>query len=168
MLGGITSNNEEASELKVPYAILNTSQGSVSGNIKFMIPRAEEKKIAEWIAKIENKCNDISIETETKIFEGQSLPTRSSKSNVSQNTNFQITFGELMDYNAEPFSINFRPRVTDNLLICGHDDIIKKSLLDSVIESALESEYCEEVIYVGDVNDMIDTALGSKWIVFGQ
>lgn len=162
LLGGITSNNEEASELKVPYAILNTSQGSVSGNIKFMIPRAEEKKIAEWIAKIENKCNDISIETETKIFEGQSLPTRSSKSNVSQNTNFQITFGELMDYNAEPFSINFRPRVTDNLLICGHDDIIKKSLLDSVIESALESEYCEEVIYVGDVNDMIDTALGSK------
>ena len=162
LLGGITSNNEEASELKVPYAILNTSQGSVSGNIKFMIPRAEEKKIAEWIAKIENKCDDISIETETKIFEGQSLPTRSSKSNVSQNTNFQITFGELMDYNAEPFSINFRPRVTDNLLICGHDDIIKKSLLDSVIESALESEYCEEVIYVGDVNDMIDTALGSK------
>lgn len=162
LLGGITSNNEEASELKVPYAILNISQGSVSGNIKFMIPRAEEKKIAEWIAKIENKCNDISIETETKIFEGQSLPTRSSKSNVSQNTNFQITFGELMDYNAEPFSINFRPRVTDNLLICGHDDIIKKSLLDSVIESALESEYCEEVIYVGDVNDMIDTALGSK------
>jgi len=162
LLGGITSNNEEASELKVPYAILNTSQGSVSGNIKFMIPRAEEKKIAEWIAKIENKCDDISIETETKIFEGQSLPTRSSKSNVSQKTNFQITFGELMDYNAEPFSINFRPRVTDNLLICGHDDIIKKSLLDSIIESALESEYCEEVIYVGDVNDMIDTALGSK------
>lgn len=162
LLGGITSNNEEASELKVPYAILNTSQGSVSGNIKFMIPRAEEKKIAEWIAKIENKCNDISIETETKIFEGQSLPIRSSKSNVSQKTNFQITFGELMDYNAEPFSINFRPRVTDNLLICGHNDIIKKSLLNSVIESALESEYCEEVIYVGDVNDMIDTALGSK------
>ena len=127
-----------------------------------MIPRAEEKKIAEWIAKIENKCNDISIETETKIFEGQSLPIRSSKSNVSQKTNFQITFGELMDYNAEPFSINFRPRVTDNLLICGHNDIIKKSLLNSVIESALESEYCEEVIYVGDVNDMIDTALGSK------
>ena len=166
LLGGITSNNEEASELKVPYAILNTSQGSVSGNIKFMIPRAEEKKIAEWIAKIENKCNDISIETETKIFEGQSLPTRSSKSNVSQKTNFQITFGELMDYNAEPFSINFRPRVTDNLLICGHDDIIKKSLLDSVIESALESEYCEEVIYVGDVNDMIDTSLGSKVVCF--
>ena len=166
LLGGITSNNEEASELKVPYAILNTSQGSVSGNIKFMIPRAEEKKIAEWIAKIENKCDDISIETETKIFEGQSLPTRSSKSNVSQKTNFQITFGELMDYNAEPFSINFRPRVTDNLLICGHDDIIKKSLLDSIIESALESEYCEEVIYVGDVNDMIDTALGSKVVCF--
>lgn len=166
LLGGITSNNEEAAELKVPFAILNTSQGSVSGNIKFMIPRAEEKMIAEWIAKIEKKCNDISIDTETKIFEGQSLPIRPSKSNVPQKTNFQITFGELMDYNAEPFSVNLRPRVTDNLLICGHEDMIKKSLLDSVIESALESEYCEEVIYVGDDNEMIDTALVSNVVCF--
>ena len=39
-------------------------------------------------------------------------------------------------------------------------------MLDSVIESALESEYCEEVIYVGDVNDMIDTSLGSKVVCF--
>lgn len=158
LLGGITSNNEEAAELKVPFAILNTSQGSVAGNIKFMIPRAEEKKIAEWIARIEKKCNDIGIETETKIFEGQSLPTRPSKSNISQRTNLQITFGELMDYNAESFSINLRPRVTDNILICGHDDMIKKSLLDSVIKSALESECCEEVIYVGDDNEMIEVS----------
>ena len=131
-----------------------------------MIPRAEEKKIAEWIAIIEKKCNDIGIDTQTKIFEGQSLPTRPSKSNVPQRNNLQITFGELMDYNAEPFSVNLRPRVTDNLLICGHDDMIKKSLIDSIIESALESEYCEEVIYVGDDNEMIDMALVSNVVCF--
>ncbi len=99
LLGGITSNNEEAAELKVPFAILNTSQGSVSGNVKFMIPRAEEKKIAEWIGKIEKKCNDINIESETKVFEGQSLPKRPSQNTVGQGTNLQIIFGELMDYN---------------------------------------------------------------------
>lgn len=166
LLGGITSNNEEAAELKVPFAILNTSQGSVSGNVKFMIPRAEEKKIAEWIGKIEKKCNDINIESETKVFEGQSLPKRPSQNTVGQGTNLQIIFGELMDYNAAPFSVNLRPRVTDNLLICGHDDLIKKSLLDSVIQSALSSEYCEEIIYVGDDNEMIDTTFVTKVVCF--
>lgn len=166
LLGGITSNNEEAAELKVPFAILNTSQGSVSGNVKFMIPRAEEKKIAEWIGKIEKKCNDINIESETKVFEGQSLPKRPSQNTVGQRTNLQIIFGELMDYNAAPFSVNLRPRVTDNLLICGHDDLIKKSLLNSVIQSALSSEYCEEIIYVGDDNEMIDTTFVTKVVCF--
>lgn len=166
LLGGITSNNEEAAELKVPFAILNTSQGSVSGNVKFMIPRAEEKKIAEWIEIIEKKCNDINIESETKVFEGQSLPKRPSQNTVRQRANLQIIFGELMDYNAATFSVNLRPRVTDNLLICGHDDLIKKSLLDSVIQSALCSEYCEEIIYVGDDNEMIDTAFVTKVVCF--
>lgn len=166
LLGGITSNNEEASGLKVPFAILNTSQGSVSGNIKFMIPRAEEKKISHWIGLIEKKCTDISIETETKIFEGQSLPKRPSKKIESRKTNLQIIFGELIDYNAEPFSVNLRPRVTDNLLICGHDDLLKKSLLDSVIISALGSSYCDEIIYVGDDNEMIDSALITHVVCF--
>lgn len=166
LLGGITSNNEEAAELNVPFAILNTSQGRVSGNIKFMIPRADEKKIAEWIEKIEKKCNDINIETKTKIFEGQCLPKRPLKTRAEKQAYLQITFGELMDYNAEPCSVNLRPRVTDNLLICGHDDLIKKSLLDSVIESALSSEYCEEIVYVGDDNEMIDKAFVSKVVCF--
>lgn len=159
LLGGITSNNEEAAELKVPFAILNTSQGSVSGNIKFMVPKAEESKISERIKLIENKCSELNIVTETKVFEGQCLPERPIEKIESQNNNLQITFGELMDYSAEPFVLNFRPRVTENLLICGHDDAIKKSLLDSVILSAKDSIYCDEIIYVGDNNEIIDQAL---------
>lgn len=164
LLGGITSSNEEASELKVPFAILNTSQGNISGNIKFMIPLAEENKISEWIKKIKEKCNDINIETETRVFEGQFLPKRPTEYIKREKGNFQIIFGELMDYNTEDFAVNLRPRVTDNLLICGHDDLIKKSLLNSVIISSLNSEYCEEIIYVGDDNEMIDATLVSKVI----
>lgn len=166
LLGGVTSNNEEAAELKVPFAILNTSQGNISGNTKFMIPKAEEKLISKWISLIERKCDDINIQTITKVFEGQSLPKRPSDNVKVRKANLNIVFGELMDYNAKLFNIDFRPRIADNLLICGHDYLIKKSLLDSVVISALNSESCEEIIYVGDDDGLIDKSLVSNVICF--
>lgn len=165
LLGGITSNNEEASELKVPYAILNTTQGNVSGNVKFMVPKAEESKISERISMIERKCDELSIETETRIFEGQSLPSRPNEV-VRSKMNLQICFGELMDYNSKPFLLNLRPRVTDNLLLCGHDDHMKRSMLDSIIHSAINSEFCEEIIYVGDDSEMIDVNVRNQLVCF--
>ena len=45
LLGGITTNNEEASELEIPFAILNTSQGSKAGNNKFAVPEAKTELI---------------------------------------------------------------------------------------------------------------------------
>ncbi|MDO5519827.1 MAG: FtsK/SpoIIIE domain-containing protein [bacterium] len=164
LLGGITSNNEEASGLKVPYAILNTTQGNVSGNVKFMVPKAEESKISESICLIEQRCDELGIETETRIFEGQSLPGRPKTVVRSSTRNMQICFGELMDYTAEPFLLNLRPRVTDNLLLCGHDDNMKKSMLDSIIQSAIHSEFCEEIIYVGDDSEMIDVSVRNEVI----
>lgn len=159
LLGGITSNNEEAAELKVPFAILNTSQGSISENKKFMIPYAEEKKITEWIKKIEKECDSSNIETETKVFDGQSLPHRPIQ-NISLKRNyFFITFGEQMDYDCSVFSVKFKPRINNNLLICGHDDMTKKSLLNSVIYSSMSNGNCEEIIYVGDNSELIDTSL---------
>ena len=53
-------------------AILNTMQGNVSGNIKFMVPKAEEDKIIEQINIIARRCSDLGITTETRVFKGQS------------------------------------------------------------------------------------------------
>ena len=64
-----------------------------------------------------------------------------------------------MDYDCSVFSVKFKPRINNNLLICGHDDMTKKSLLNSVIYSAMSNGHCEEIIYVGDNNELIDTLL---------
>lgn len=165
LLGGITSNNEEASEIRVPFAILNTTQGNVSGNVKFMVPKAEEEKISEAIQLINKKSNDLNIVTSTKIFEGQNLPTRP-KTIGGASSNITLYLGEMMDYNAEPFHITLRPRVTENLLICGHDDKIKKSLLESIIISTKSSNQCEEIIYIGDDFDLLEENLREEIIRF--
>ena len=67
-----------------------------------------------------------------------------------------------MDYKAEPFILNLRPRVTDNLLLCGHDDNIKKSLLLSIIYSGEKSSSCDEIIYVGDDSTISDFTVSKK------
>lgn len=159
LLGGITSNNEEASELKVPFAILNTTQGNLSGNIKFMVPKADEEKINEYILRISDKCNKMGIFTKTKVFEGQSLPVR--RNDIVPDSPFclQICFGEIMDYDSAPFILSLKPRVTENLLLCGHNDAIKKSLIDSVVLSSIKSKCCEEIIYIGDDSEKIDESI---------
>lgn len=156
LLGGITSNNEEASELKIPYAIINTTQGSVSGNIKFAVSRAEESKILKQIQDINRRCEALNIRTETKVFDGQSLPDRPKEISYKQNGKLQICFGEVMDYDSEEFILEFRPRVTENLLLCGHDDKLKKSLMKSIVISAINSDACEEIIYVGDDGELLE------------
>jgi len=155
LLGGITSNNEEASELKVPFAILNTTQGIVSGNKKFAVPKAEEIKIREYIDMIDRKCKNLNIQTETKIFEGQNLPKRPSNFPIKSLKELQMCLGELIDYTSEPFIISLKPKVTENLLICGHDDYLKKSLLNSIVSSTILSEMCEEIVYVGENSELL-------------
>lgn len=163
LLGGITSNNEEASELKVPFAIVNTTQGNVSGNIKFMVPKAEEEKIAECILSISDECDKLEIHTETKVFEGQSLPIRTNEIVTNSTTCLQICFGELMDYSAAPFILSLRPRVTENLLLCGHN-AMKKSLINSVVLSSLKSACCDEIVYVGDDIELVDESIRNSII----
>lgn len=159
ILGGITSNNEEAAELKVPFAIVNTSQGLVSGNIKFMVPYAEENKIKAWLNRIQHQCDISNIETENRVFEGQTLPDRPEIIAYNENNGIQFILGECMDYNSEQFSIHLKPRVGENVLICGHNDKIKKSLMESIIQAGVVSEYIDEIIYIGDNDDMI-----SDWL----
>lgn len=159
ILGGITSNNEEAAELKVPFAILNVSQGLVSGNIKFMVPYAEEHTIKSWVNRIQQYCDINGIETENRVFEGQTLPHRPEITAYIENDGLQFILGECMDYNSEQFSIHLKPRVGENLLICGHNDKIKKSLMESIIQSGIVSQYIEEIVYIGDYDNMISDRL---------
>jgi hypothetical protein len=151
LLGGgySSANNEKASEINVPYAIVNTSNGAVAGNIKFAVPKAEESQIAQRIILFRQKSDALNIHVDTKVFEGQKLPERPEDIGICGNR-MQLCLGETMDYSSEPLRVELQPAVENNLLICGHGNPFKESLLKSVILSAVASMACEEIVYVGE------------------
>lgn len=150
ILGGITTNNEAAAEIEIPFAILNVTQGSIAGNIKFAVPEAKTELIEQKIKEIQQACVKSRIETKPKIFEGQRLPYISLEKYKEFISEGQLILGQLMDYNAKPLYLKFQKKAENNLLICGHDDVFKKYLMENIIKSALcfPSDY--EVVYIGD------------------
>lgn len=149
LLGGITSSNEEAAELEIPYAILNTSQGAVSGNIKYAVPEAKSQVIEAKLLVMSQECVRKRIVTETKIFEGQSFPKLPDEKEF-ENDGKELLLGENLDYDADLLRIPLSSSLENNVIICGHDDQIKKDFLKAVSLSAAGSKLIERLIYVGD------------------
>lgn len=169
LLGGITSNNEEASGLKIPYAILNTSQGSISGNIKFAVAKAEESSIKLYLKAIDSECYRKNYHNITNIFDGQVMPVRPDRPVLSDMNYYQLHLGEYMDYCANPFLIKFNSRPSENLLVCGHNDCIKKSLLNSIVISTLVNTVNQkEIIYIGDYFDYINSEISNSVCLYNS
>ncbi len=156
ILGGITTNNEAASEIEIPFAIMNTTQGSLSGNIKFAIPEAKTELIEQKIYDIQRKCSSDRITTKNQIFDGQRLPEICKDDLEAISREGSIVLGQYMNYDANPILLNFKRKPENNLLICGHDDVIKRYLLGNIIASALHSMQDYEIVYVGEGNIQFD------------
>jgi DNA segregation ATPase FtsK/SpoIIIE, S-DNA-T family len=150
LLGGITSNNEEASELEIPYAILNTSQGSVSGNVKYAVPEAKSLVIGEKLHSIAQECLRQRIATETKIFEGQRFPEFPEAESFTCDEGYELLLGETLDYEAEELRIKLKNALENNVIFCGHDDQMKKDFIDAIVLSSAGCKDCEELVYIGD------------------
>lgn len=160
LLGGITSNNEEASELEIPYAIMNVSQGSKSGNIKFAVPEAKGEEITRKIDDIKGECARERIVTNTKIFEGQKFPEYPKCEMFKSNDTLVLTLGRIMDYDGELFKISLKNSMENNILICGRDDEMKKNFIKAIYISAVQSNECDELIYVGDNSISFEENIG--------
>lgn len=155
LLGGITSNNEEASVLSIPYAIMNVSQGSVSGNIKFAVPCAvpDSQNLnvnpVESKIKIINDNNTLDI-SDIHIFEGQKFPKYPHEDAFKHLDDMVLTLGETLDYNADLFEITLKARDENNVLICGRDEKMKRDFIKSCVMSVLGCKALEACIYIGD------------------
>ncbi len=150
LLGSITSNNEAASELKIPYAILNTTQGSLSGNVKFSIPYADSNEIVNKISMMLNVIGNGGRIAETKIFAGEKMPSFPSDREFEEHENVVLNLGEIMDFDANPFKLKLQEKEENNILVCGSDDLLKNGLLKSMYLSAANNFSIDEIIYVGN------------------
>lgn len=165
LLGGITSNNEEASELEIPYAILNVSQGSKSGNVKFAVPEAKSELIEQKLKIMIAEAQKNRIITKTKIFKGQSFPVTHDLSIFKKDNVIDLTLGEALTYKSESVNITFDHRPENNVLICGHDLQMKRYFLIELLLSADGCTECDELIYIGDPIPELFSEFKSKKLI---
>lgn len=149
-LGGITSSNEAAAALEIPYAILNTAQGNPSKNVKFSIPEAKSEAIAARLAEMRRESDRRGYTVRTRIFEGQKFPQLPPKDAFRHENGFVLNLGEILSYDAPPLELNLYARPENNLLLFGHDLQMKNDFLNAILCSALGCEDCEEIVYIGE------------------
>lgn len=155
LLGGIASSNEEASQLQIPFAIMNISQGNVSGNIRFAVPCAVPSKNRPDINPVEDKIKKINEANknqavELKVFEGQKAPEYPDMEAFRAVAGAVLTLGKTLDFESAFFRINLKEKPENNLLVCGKDADMKKNLIKSCILSAAGNPRFDSCIYVGD------------------
>lgn len=150
LLGGVTTNNEEASSLEIPYAILNTAQGNIAGNVKYAVPEAKTQEIEQKILDIDHECKSQRILTETKIFEGQFFPEMPEEMEITEGDGLQIVLGEQLNYDAAKISVVLKQNSENNLLLCGRDENMKRDFMLEILRSVSQSKQCNQVIFIGD------------------
>lgn len=155
LLGGIASGNEEAAELEIPFAIMNVSQGSIGGNIRFAIPCAVPSgknpsfnPVEAKIEKINDACTD--YRAEMKIFEGQRAPEYPDRGVFETEGKTTLTLGMTIDFASSYYRIELKEKPENNLLICGKDFDMKKNLILSSILSVAANPRFDSCVYVGD------------------
>lgn len=157
LLGGITSNNEAASEISIPYAILNTAQGSMSGNIKFSIPYAEPILIREVINGMYNFVSNGGRISKEKIFSGQKLPKLNDDIDFTNNDVMTFNLGVVMNFDAPACKIELEPKECNNLLVCGSDMVIKSGLYKAMFKSIESNKTIDKIFLVGDLKTRINS-----------
>lgn len=151
LMGGPLTNNEAASELKIPYAILNTENGKVAGNRKFAVPGAEQI-ISSAVEAIVAESNAINYCGKTDLFYGQKLPKHPDFSRFRNDESIRILLGESLEYPSREFSIRLESKGGHNIVICGNNDVFKKGLLSSISMSAAGCERIKRIVYIGFSN----------------
>lgn len=149
-LGGITSSNEAAADLEIPYAIVNTAQGNPSKNVKFAVPEAKSESIAVRISEMRRESDRRGYSARTRVFEGQKFPVLPPDESFRHDDGLVLTLGEVLSYNSEPLTLELCALPESNLLLCGHDRQMKHDFLNVILRSALGCHDCEGIVYIGE------------------
>lgn len=149
-LGGITSSNEAAADLEIPYAIVNTAQGNPSKNVKFAVPEAKSQSIADRLSEMGQEANRRGLPAQTRIFDGQKPPKLPPDKAFCRGNGVVLALGESLSFDSEPLTLELRATPESNLLVCGHDQQMKNDFMNVILRSALGCHDCEEIVYIGE------------------
>jgi len=147
----LSANNTAAAELRSPpEGIINNSNGAKSGNILFMIPKAEKEFCSTHQKQLSERATKLNIRNKARVFDGARLPQMPSQIELNMDNNQYngILLGEKLTYDADALSIPLVKRRSFNVLFCGFSDVIHNGLLGSLLTSLASSDAFDEVVYL--------------------
>lgn len=140
----ISSSNDAAVDIKIPYAIINTDGGMESANIKTYIPEASQNR--EIITALHREGYRRGMAVQTKIYSGNLLPQIPEQQMESDET-LILRLGKVLDYENEPFVLRMEPRVGCNLIVCGSNQRLMHGIMRSItLCVAYNRAFCEILI----------------------
>lgn len=152
ILGG---NNWAAAELRSPpEAIINTSNGAPTGNIKFRVPLAEAGFCRGHIAKLSERAAKREVQAKTRVFNGSHLPCSPPTDefqSICGHAN-SLLLGETLTFAAPALTVPLVARNAFNVLFSGYNDRIHDGLLASTLRSIGASNAFDRIIYFNGRN----------------
>ena len=147
ILGG---GNWAAAELRSPpEGIINNANGAKSGNVKFLIPLAENVLCNDHIAKLSEFAAQHGALSKTNVFSGVHLPEMPSSSEYQAACAQEeiLLLGERLTFDADALTVPLTRRSAFNVLLSGYNDQIHDGLLSAMLSSLTFADGFDEVVY---------------------
>ena len=144
------ANNWAAAELKSPpEGIINNANGAKSGNVKLLIPLAENTLCREHIATLAGYATQHGMAGKTRIFSGANLPQLPSSSEYQTicGQDDTLLLGERLTFDAQRLTIPLTRRSAFNVLFSGYNDQIHDGLLAATLCSITFQDSFDEIVY---------------------
>jgi len=140
----LSYDNDAASELVRPYAIMNTQSGRKAYNQKFAVPLVEDGRIEKVMKYLEEKITAKGIShASRKVFDGAKRPVMPNKF-APEGVAFHL--GQRTDYAEKEFWLELERSSENNVLFIGERGLF----LESIILNAQACEEIDEIDYIGE------------------
>lgn len=147
ILGG---NNMAAADLKSPpEAIINTSNGATSGNVRFMVPLAERSICLAHLQDLAERAFNRGVHRKGRVFDGAHLPKSPPLGEYGKvcGQGDRILLGERLTFAADALSAPLFARHGFNFLFSGFNDAVHDGLLGSVLASIAAADAFDDIVY---------------------
>lgn len=150
ILGGASSNNNEAAFINKPYAILNIGSGTIKDNVKFSVPEAKKDIVLDIVKQLHSDAMSMGVNEKPRIYRGDStIQVSHDKLIYDYQKTLSLTLGVENNILSSLFRITMPYEEDSNLMIVGKDKGIKQGLLKSIIYSGIYNQGIDVVAYAG-------------------
>ncbi len=146
----LSANNWAAAELhSPPEGIMNNANGAKSGNVKFLIPLAENTFSRQHIEQLSQRAAQRGGAPKTRIFSGGQLPAMPPFMQFPAlgGSADALLLGEQLTFKADVLSVPLTRRAAFNVLFSGYNDQIHDGLLVATLSSIAHAGNFDQVVY---------------------